>query len=97
MTTRQRHLAGSVATKTLYLAGPTHQQARLAAVFGGLLGDLVNQAFDRANCTGQPLPDLLLVMDLCRLGDYADLVVGGGADVEMSAGFLGLLWAAASA
>jgi type IV secretion system protein VirD4 len=36
---------------------------RLQAVFGGLLGDLVQQAFARANRTGGPIGDLLVVMD----------------------------------
>ena len=48
---------------TLYICGPLHEQARLAPVFGGLLGDLINQAYERANLTDTPLPTTLLVLD----------------------------------
>ncbi|MGH9025352.1 MAG: type IV secretory system conjugative DNA transfer family protein, partial [Acidimicrobiia bacterium] len=48
---------------TLYLCAPTHEQARLAPVFGGLIGDLVQQAFERAGRTNAALPSTLLVMD----------------------------------
>jgi type IV secretion system protein VirD4 len=48
---------------TLYLCAPQHEQARLAPVFGGLLGDLVQQAFERVGRSNQPLPPTLLVMD----------------------------------
>jgi type IV secretion system protein VirD4 len=48
---------------TLYVCAPMHEQARLAPVFGGLLGDLLQQSYERANLTGEPLPNLLLVMD----------------------------------
>ncbi len=48
---------------TLYLCAPMHEQARLAPVFGGLLGDLLQQAYERVNLTKEPLPNLLLVMD----------------------------------
>jgi type IV secretion system protein VirD4 len=48
---------------TLYLCGPLHEQARLAPVFGGLLGDLVNQAYEHVARTDTPLPSTLLVLD----------------------------------
>ena len=48
---------------TLYICAPMHEQARLAPVFGGLLGDLLQQAYERVNRTQEPLPNLLLVMD----------------------------------
>ena len=48
---------------TLYLCAPTRDQQRLAPVFGGLIGDLLNQAYDQANRTGEPVRDLLIVMD----------------------------------
>ena len=41
-------LAGN---NTLYVAHPSENMRRLAPVFGGLLGDLVQQGFDRANRT----------------------------------------------
>jgi len=53
-------LSGS---NTLYLSGPLHEQARLAPVFGGLLGDLFQQAYERAGRTNQPLPPTLVVLD----------------------------------
>jgi type IV secretion system protein VirD4 len=48
---------------TLYLSAPGEDMQRLQAVFGGLLGDLVQQGFARANATQATLGDLLLVMD----------------------------------
>ncbi len=48
---------------TLYICAPLHEQARLGPVFGGLLGDLVNQAYERVNRTHTPLPPTLMVMD----------------------------------
>jgi len=48
---------------TLYICAPLHEQARLATVFGGLLGDLMQQAYERASATGKPLPDTLVVLD----------------------------------
>lgn len=48
---------------TLYICAPMHEQARLAPVFGGLLGDLLQQSYERVNLTREPLPNLLLVMD----------------------------------
>lgn len=53
-------LSGS---NTLYICAPQHEQARLAPVFGGLIGDLVQQAFERAGRNNQPLPPTLLVLD----------------------------------
>jgi type IV secretion system protein VirD4 len=50
-------------TNTLYLCAPQHEQARLAPVFGGLIGDLIQQAFERAGRDNQPLPPTLVVMD----------------------------------
>jgi type IV secretion system protein VirD4 len=48
---------------TLYVCAPLHHQQRLAPVFGGLLGDLVNQAYERVNRTNTPLPSTLVVLD----------------------------------
>jgi len=53
-------LAGS---NTLYICAPLHHQQRLAPLFGGLLGDLINQAYERVNRTNTPLPPTLLVLD----------------------------------
>jgi len=48
---------------TLYLCGPMHEQDRLAPVFGGLLGDLFQQAYERAGRTNEPLPSTLVMLD----------------------------------
>jgi type IV secretion system protein VirD4 len=53
-------LAGA---NTLYVCAPQHEQARLAPVFGGLIGDLIQQAFERSGRTNQPLPPTLVVLD----------------------------------
>jgi hypothetical protein len=53
-------LSGS---NTLYICAPQHEQARLAPVFGGLVGDLVQQAFERAGRDNRPLPPTLLILD----------------------------------
>ncbi|HVM52035.1 MAG TPA: type IV secretory system conjugative DNA transfer family protein [Acidimicrobiales bacterium] len=70
---------------TLYICAPIDDQKRLQPVFGGLLGDLIRQAFAHANGTGKPLdPPLLVVIDeagntpLRSLPEYASTVAGIG-------------------
>lgn len=70
---------------TLYICAPGDDQQRLSTVFGGLLGDLIRQAFARVNATGRPLDKpLLLVIDeagntpLRSLPEYASTVSGIG-------------------
>jgi type IV secretion system protein VirD4 len=48
---------------TLYLCGPLHEQDRLATVFGGLLGDLFEQAYEAAGKseTGALTPTLVVL------------------------------------
>ena len=53
-------LAGS---NTLYICSPLHEQQRLAPVFGSLLGDLINQAYERVATNDEPLPTTLMVLD----------------------------------
>jgi len=49
---------------TLYVCIPLNDQHRLRPVLGGMLNDLVGQAFERFIRTGKPLdPPLLLVID----------------------------------
>ncbi len=49
---------------TLYICIPLNDQHRLRPVLGGLLNDIVGQAFERFVRTGKPLdPPLLLVID----------------------------------
>ncbi len=83
--------------RTLYMSAPSTEFERLAPVFGGMLGDLREQlhAWDIA---GRKLDKpLLILIDLCRHGDYADLVVGVGAEGLVRAGFAGWCGAMVSA
>lgn len=48
---------------TLYICSPMHEQLRLATVFGGILDDLLQQAYEWPNEHGSRLPDTLLVLD----------------------------------
>ncbi len=48
---------------TLYICSPPHEQLRLATVFGGILDDLLQQAYEWQNDHGSRLPDTLLVLD----------------------------------
>jgi type IV secretion system protein VirD4 len=75
-------LSGS---NTIYLCSPIEDQKRLAPAFGGLLNDLINQAYRHVAETGQPLdPPLLLVVDeagntpLRQLPEYASTLAGIG-------------------
>jgi type IV secretion system protein VirD4 len=49
---------------TLYLCGPTYEQARLQGLLASLVSSVVAAAVDRASASGRPLdPPLLLVLD----------------------------------
>ena len=70
---------------TVYLCSPIEDQKRLAPAFGGLLNDLINQAYRHVAVTGQPLdPPLLVVIDeagntpLRQLPEYASTLAGIG-------------------
>ena len=70
---------------TVYLCAPIEDQARLAPAFGGLLNELIKQAYLRAASTGRPLdPPLLIVIDeagntpLRALPEYASTLAGIG-------------------
>lgn len=70
---------------TVYLCAPIEDQKRLAPAFGGLLNDLVTQAYRHVAATGRPLdPPLLLVVDeagntpLRALPEYASTLAGIG-------------------
>lgn len=70
---------------TVYLCSPIEDQRRLAPAFGGLLNDLINQAYRHVAATGQPLdPPLLVVIDeagntpLRQLPEYASTLAGIG-------------------
>lgn len=73
------------ANNTLYLATPIGDQDRLAPVLGGLIADLVNQAFERTSRHRSRLdPTMLLVLDeaantpLRKLPEWASTVAGIG-------------------
>ncbi len=70
---------------TIYLCSPIEDQKRLAPAFGGLLNDLIAQAFRQVALTGKPLdPPLLIVVDeagntpLRSLPEYASTLAGIG-------------------
>jgi type IV secretion system protein VirD4 len=70
---------------TVYLCSPIEDQRRLAPAFGGLLNDLINQAYRHVAATGKPLdPPLLVVIDeagntpLRALPEYASTLAGIG-------------------
>ncbi len=70
---------------TVYLCSPIEDQRRLAPAFGGLLNDLINQAYRHVAATGRPLdPPLLVVIDeagntpLRALPEYASTLAGLG-------------------
>jgi len=73
------------APNTVYLCSPIEDQRRLAPAFGGLLNDLINQAYRHVAATGRPLdPPLLVVIDeagntpLRALPEYASTLAGIG-------------------
>ena len=73
---------------TLYLCGPLQDQRRFAPVFGGLIGDLVDQVYERVDVSGKPVdPTLLVVMDeaantpLRQLPEWASTVAGHGVQL----------------
>jgi type IV secretion system protein VirD4 len=72
-------------SNTVYLCSPIEDQRRLAPAFGGLLNDLINQAYRHVAATGKPLdPPLLVVIDeagntpLRALPEYASTLAGIG-------------------
>ncbi|MDQ3485934.1 MAG: type IV secretory system conjugative DNA transfer family protein, partial [Actinomycetota bacterium] len=70
---------------TLYLSAPLGDETRIGVVFAVLLHDLITQAFDRYNRTGDALdPRLLVLLDeaantpLPKLPQWASTVTGAG-------------------
>lgn len=70
---------------TLYLSAPLGDETRVGIVFAVLLHDLITQAFDRYNRTGETLdPRLLVLLDeaantpLPKLPQWASTVTGAG-------------------
>jgi type IV secretion system protein VirD4 len=75
-------LAGN---NTLYLCAPLGDETRIGVVFAVVLHDLITQAFDRYNRTGDPLdPRLLILLDeaantpLPKLPQWSSTVTGAG-------------------
>ncbi len=70
---------------TLYLSAPLGDESRIGIVFAVLLHDLISQAFNRYNHSGDPLdPRLLVLLDeaantpLPKLPQWASTVTGAG-------------------
>jgi type IV secretion system protein VirD4 len=70
---------------TLYLCAPLGDDLKVGVVFAVLLHDLITQAFDRYNRTGEPLdPRLLILLDeaantpLPKLPQWSSTVTGAG-------------------
>lgn len=75
-------LAGN---NTLYLCAPLGDETRIGVVFAVVLHDLITQAFDRYNRTGDPLdPRLLILLDeaantpLPKLPQWSSTITGAG-------------------
>lgn len=73
------------ANNTLYLCAPLGDETRIGVVFAVLIQDLITQAFDRYNRTGETLyPRLLVLLDeaantpLPKLPQWASTVSGAG-------------------
>jgi type IV secretion system protein VirD4 len=73
------------ANNTLYLCAPLGDDTKVGVVFAVLLHDLITQAFDLYNRTGEPLdPRLLILLDeaantpLPKLPQWSSTVTGAG-------------------
>ncbi len=72
-------------TNTVYLCSPMEDRDLFAPAFGGMLNDLIKQAYLRVSRTGRPLdPPLLVVVDeagntpMRALPEYASTLAGMG-------------------
>jgi type IV secretion system protein VirD4 len=54
---------GARRANTLYLCAPLHEANRLAPVLGGLLGDLIEQAYERTGKDNEPIGPVLVIVD----------------------------------
>jgi type IV secretion system protein VirD4 len=76
-------------SNTLYLCGPSHEQARVQGVFAALVSTVVAAAVERAGRSGGPLdPPLLLVLDeAANIAPLRDLDVlastGAGLGIQL--------------
>jgi len=75
-------------SNTLYLCAPLGDESRVGVVFAALLHDLIAQAFERYNRTGEPIfPRLLFILDeaantpLPKLPQWAATITGAGVQL----------------
>jgi type IV secretion system protein VirD4 len=74
---------------TLYLCGPSYEQARLQGLFAALVSSVVAAAVEAANSSGGPLdPPLLLVLDeVANIAPIRDLdtlaATGAGLGIQL--------------
>lgn len=54
---------GRPRANTLFMCAPLHEAARLAPVLGGLLGDLIEQAYERVGKDNAPIGPVLVIVD----------------------------------
>jgi type IV secretion system protein VirD4 len=54
---------GRPAANTLFMCAPLHEANRLAPVLGGLLGDLIQQAYERNGKDNEPVGPVLVIVD----------------------------------
>lgn len=54
---------GTPRANTLFLCAPLHEANRLAPVLGGLLGDLIEQAYERNGKDNKPVGPVLVIVD----------------------------------
>jgi len=54
---------GRPRANTLFLCAPLHEANRLAPVLGGLLGDLIEQAYERNGKENEPVGPVLVIVD----------------------------------
>ena len=54
---------GQLRANTLFLCAPLHEANRLAPVLGGLLGDLIEQAYERNGKDNEPVGPVLVIVD----------------------------------
>ena len=54
---------GTPRANTLFLCAPLHEANRLAPVLGGLLGDLIEQAYERNGKDNEPVGPVLVIVD----------------------------------
>ena len=54
---------GSRQANTLFMCAPLHEANRLAPVLGGLLGDLIEQAYERNGKDNKPVGPILVIVD----------------------------------